>query len=274
MKFTPCSIARRSELERHLVVGADPHSLADPPRAVAEHRDFEAGPAERLVAHRHATISAAEPTMRAKRGTVSSIFSRAQNSMSASSPGGPYVRAFRPSSAVGNDCATSAAAIAASLRSPPSSSTNRPAQYASSSANAALEAGAEDRYLVAGCPCRLHDGVQVEQRAEQHGLAARRRGQDRRGPVRRREDQRPRARGLRELARRGADVEARHDHSLPLAAHDRLVAELGAERVCLLDLAAAEDPLVARRRAPARSTRSPGSRRRRSRRGPRPARRV
>ena len=84
------------------------------------------------------TISAAGPTMRARRGTVSSTLSRAQNSTSASSPGGPYVRAFSPSSAVGNDCATSAAATAASLRSPPTSCTIRPAQYASSSAKPPL----------------------------------------------------------------------------------------------------------------------------------------
>lgn len=37
----------------------------------------------------HATISAAVPTMREKRGTTSSRSTCAQNSMSASSPGGP-----------------------------------------------------------------------------------------------------------------------------------------------------------------------------------------
>ena len=93
------------------------------------------------------------------------------------------------------------------------------------------------------------------------------RREDRRGAVRRREDQRRRRRPGRELARRGADVEALDDDPVPLAADDRLVAELGAERLRLLDLAAAEHALVARPRAPARSTRSPGSRRRRSRRG-------
>src|SRR5438128_149486 len=54
-----------------------------------------------------------------------------------------------------------------------------------------------------------------------------------------------RARALRELARRGADVEPLDDHALALPADDRLVAELRTERVRLLDLAAAEHPLVA-----------------------------
>ena len=53
-----------------------------------------------------------------------------------------------------------------------------------------------------------------------------------------------RASAARELARRGADVEAVDDDAAPLAADDRLVAELGAERLRLVDLAAAEHALV------------------------------
>ena len=43
------------------------------------------------------------------------------------------------------------------------------------------------------------------------------------------------------------DVEAVDDDGVPLAAHDRLVAERGAERSRLVDLGAAEHALVARR---------------------------
>src|SRR5262249_32672485 len=81
---------------------------------------------------RQATISAACPTIRANRGTVSSRFSREQNSMSASRPGGPYVRAFSPSSADAKEPAGRSAATAASVRSPVSRWTILPAQYASS----------------------------------------------------------------------------------------------------------------------------------------------
>ena len=73
-------------------------------------------------------ISAAAPTSPVKRGTTSRTSSRAQNAMSSSSPGGPYVRAFNPASAVGNARATRSAAIAESVRSSPSSCTMRPAQ--------------------------------------------------------------------------------------------------------------------------------------------------
>src|SRR5207237_6026562 len=76
-------------------------------------------------------ISAAGPLIPVKRGTTSRTSSRAQKAMSSSSPGGPYVRAFRPSSAVGNALATSSAASPASVRSPLTSWTMRPAQYAS-----------------------------------------------------------------------------------------------------------------------------------------------
>ena len=41
------------------------------------------------------------PCMPANRGTAVSTLSRAQNAMSSSSPGGPYVLAFSPSSALG-----------------------------------------------------------------------------------------------------------------------------------------------------------------------------
>src|SRR5712675_3579144 len=64
----------------------------------------------------HATISAAGPSKRAKRGTVSSRSTCAQNSISASSPGGPYVRAFNPASGSGHAAAITSAPIAASLR--------------------------------------------------------------------------------------------------------------------------------------------------------------
>ena len=47
-----------------------------------------------------------------------------------------------------------------------------------------------------------------------------------------------------ELARRGSDVEALHHDAVPLAPDDGLIAERGAELVGLVDLAAAEDPLV------------------------------
>ena len=46
-------------------------------------------PGGQLADKLHATISAAVPTMREKRGTVLSKSICAQNSMSASSPGGP-----------------------------------------------------------------------------------------------------------------------------------------------------------------------------------------
>ena len=51
-----------------------------------------------------------------------------------------------------------------------------------------------------------------------------------------------------EVARRSADVEPFHDDCVALAADDRLVAELGTQRPRLVDLGAAEHPLVARRK--------------------------
>src|SRR6266542_1356698 len=82
------------------------------------------------------SISAAGPTLPTSLGMTSSTLSRAQKTMSSSRPGGPYVRAFNPSSALGNARATRSAAIAASERSASSNCTMRPAQYASSRANA------------------------------------------------------------------------------------------------------------------------------------------
>ena len=91
-------------------------------------RRYRAVPASRL-------ISAAPPTMRLSRGTTSRTLTWAQNAMSASRPGGPYVRARSPSCASGQACAIASAALPESEGSASSSWTIRPAQYASSSAN-------------------------------------------------------------------------------------------------------------------------------------------
>src|SRR5262245_37332368 len=82
-----------------------------------------------------AAISAEPSTIRPRRGTTSRTLTCAQNAMSSSSPGGPYVRARRPSCASGQARAIASAAFAESDGSAPSSCTIRPAQYASSSAN-------------------------------------------------------------------------------------------------------------------------------------------
>src|SRR5215211_1729835 len=75
-------------------------------------------------------ISAAESTIRLRRGTTFTTSSCEQNLMSFSSPGGPYVLASSASCADGNARATRTHAFAASVTSPPSFSTIRPAQYA------------------------------------------------------------------------------------------------------------------------------------------------
>src|SRR4029453_1901476 len=80
-------------------------------------------------------ISRAPSPIRDRRGTTSSIPTWAQNAMSSSRPGGPYVRASSPSWASGHARAIASVAFAASDGSAPSSWTIRPAQYASSSAN-------------------------------------------------------------------------------------------------------------------------------------------
>ena len=67
---------------------------------------------------------------------------------------------------------------------------------------------------------------------------------------------------LEELARRGADVEAVDAHRVSLAADER-VRDARAQGARLVDLPAAENALVARTRAPARSSTSPAGRRRR-----------
>src|SRR5207248_2956654 len=84
-------------------------------------------------------------------------------------------------------------------------------------------------------------------RSEQHDVTTLGRRQDRRGAVRRRQDQVTRTRARRELARRRADVESVHHHALALAADDRVLTELRPQRARLVDLAAAEHALVPRR---------------------------
>src|SRR4051812_8291518 len=108
-------------------------------RSVALVTPLNASRAIPLPRRTHATISAAAPTIRENRGTVASRSTCAQKRMSSSSPGGPYVRAFNPSSASGQRAAMTPAAIAASVGSPASASTIRPAQYASSSAKLPLK---------------------------------------------------------------------------------------------------------------------------------------
>ena len=154
-------------------------------------------------------------------------------------------------------------------------STIRPAQYASSSANAPLN---PEQTIATSPPARARRGDdrrQVEQRAEQHDVAAR--------DAAVRIARVPfvvvrisvRAFGVpRELARRCPDVEAFDDDRVALAADDRLVAELGAERLRLVDLGAAEHPLVARRERLGDRRGRADRRRRRCRRGrPPPPRR-
>jgi hypothetical protein len=110
-----------------------------------------------------------------------------------------------------------------------------------------LEARAEDGDVLPAPSRCARDGVEVEEAAEEHLAAARGRGEDRLRPVRRREDQRLRAR-LEELARRRPDVEALDPDGAPLAADER-VRQLPAEPPRVLEVATAEDtPVAARER--------------------------
>ena len=104
--------------------------------------------------------------MPASRGTTSSTFSRAQNAMSSSSPGGPYVRAFSPSSAFGNARAINSAAIAASVRSRLHELHDPARAVGVVERERALKAGTDDHDVVAARR-RARDRVEVQQAAEQ-----------------------------------------------------------------------------------------------------------
>ena len=131
--------------------------------------------------------------------------------------------------------------------SPPSASTIRPAQYASSSANEPLN----PEQMTATSPFSRRaafataDRLSSEpSRTTSHSDAAVRIARVPFVVVR----MSVRAfGGRRELARRGPHVESLDDDRVALAADDRLVAELGAQRACLVDLRATENTLVARR---------------------------
>ena len=166
-------------------------------------------------------ISAEPSTMRLRRGTTSRTLTCAQNAMSSSSPGGPYVRARRPSWASGHARAIASAAFAESDGSAPRSWTIRPAQYASSSANCPWKPAQTISHVLPTLARRGRDGVEVEQAPEQDLVGPRRRLEDRARPVRRREDHRRGARLAEELARRRADVEALDPDRVPLAAEQR-----------------------------------------------------
>ena len=148
-----------------------------------------------------------------------------------------------PATASGNDLETSEAAIAASVRDAPTSSTIRPAQRASSSAKPPDPARAEDERVLPALPHRGGDGAEVEQRSDQHGLAGRGGGDDRPRSVRRREDQRLAAR-LRELGRRVAEVELAEVPAAALPRGDR-AGQFGLQPERLVDLDGAEHALVA-----------------------------
>src|SRR5512133_505696 len=83
-----------------------------------------------------------------------------------------------------------------------------------------LKAGADDRHIVAELTCSRGHGVEVEQASEQNMIGARGGFEDRPRPVRRREDDRARARRLEELPGRGSDIEAVDPNRVPLAAED------------------------------------------------------
>ncbi len=131
----------------------------------------------------------------------------------------------------------------------------------------ALEAGAEDRDVDPPRARLRGDGAQIEERAEQDLLAALRRGEDRAGPVRGREDQRVGAR-LEELPRRRPDVEAVDPCRVPLPADDRAL-ELAAAIAARPRSRRSRARAGSRTRAPAESSRSRAGRRRRSRAAPR-----
>ena len=80
---------------------ADAFDGGDPVGALFVVLDVGAERLLELELRAHAVISAAGPTMRAKRGTTSSTLSRETHAMSSSRPGGPYVRALMPSIARG-----------------------------------------------------------------------------------------------------------------------------------------------------------------------------
>ena len=108
----------------------------------------------------------------------------------------------------------------------------------------ALDAGAEDRDVVAVGTRRLGDRVEVEERGDQHALAALGGGDDRARAVRRRHGQRRRA-DREVLARRVAEVEALDPHAEPLAAEGDASGD--GERPRVLDLGRTQHALVAGR---------------------------
>ena len=109
----------------------------------------------------------------------------------------------------------------------------------------ALHARAENGHVVrALLPRRPGHGLEVEQRADEDEVTARGGGEQEPRPVRRRQDERLR-RGLDELARRVAEVEAVDPHGLALAAEDGAALGLR-DRARLVDLGAAEDAPIAR----------------------------
>ena len=118
--------------------------------------------------------------MPASRGTTSSTLSRAQKAMSSSSPGGPYVRALSAVERVGKASASSAAATAASVRSPLERLHDPAGAVGVVERERALVAGADDRHVLPALARRAHDGVEVEQAAEQDLVAALGRRDDRR----------------------------------------------------------------------------------------------
>ena len=173
----------------------------------------------------------------------------AQNSMSASSPGGPYVRAFRPSSGSGTRARPVRPPIAASRALAAERGDDPPGAVGVVERERALEPRADDRHVAAR---RTR-----APRRRRSGSAATRAAPSRTAPPRSRIARVPfvverisvRALGARgELARRGARRRSRRRRppfrSPPTTASSP---SSRAQRPCLVDLGAAEDALVARR---------------------------
>ena len=97
-----------------------------------------------------------------------------------------------------------------------------------------------------------NDGVEIEQRADEHELAPRRRGEQQPCPVRRRQHDRL-GRRLEELARRVAEVEA-VDTDGPSLSREHGAALCGGDGARLVHVGAAEDTPRSRRRGPASSS--------------------
>ena len=158
----------------------------------------------------------------------------------------PLFDARKASSAPLHVAAKRAAATAASVRSPLEELDDAARDVRVVERERPLNAGAHDDDVLAGFARGIHHSRQVQERRDEHALAANCGRDDSARPIRRREDQRFACRH-EVLARRVPEVESGDANGLALASEDSL-AEGPAERASLLHLRSAVHPPIAGRK--------------------------